>query len=71
MLETWGDLPSLRLQLRPSATAGRKISHVARSCDSQQKKKKRPCRIVDFAVPADHRIKLKGREKRDNISRPC
>ena len=27
--------------------------------------KKRICKIVDFAVPADHRIKLKEREKRD------
>ena len=29
------------------------------------KKKKRTCKIVDFAVPADHRIKLKECEKRD------
>ena len=29
-------------------------------------KKKRTCKIVDFAVPADHRIKLKGCEKKDN-----
>ena len=28
-------------------------------------KKKRTCKIVDFAVPADHRIKLKEREKKD------
>ena len=28
-------------------------------------KKKRTCNIVDFAVPADHRIKLKENEKRD------
>ena len=28
-------------------------------------KKERTCRIVDFAVPADHRVKLKGCEKRD------
>ena len=27
--------------------------------------KKRTCKIVDFAVPADHRIKLKESEKRD------
>ncbi len=26
-------------------------------------KKKRICKIVDFAVPADHRIKLKESEK--------
>ena len=28
-------------------------------------KKKRICKIVDFAVPADHRIKLKKCEKKD------
>ena len=28
-------------------------------------KRKRTCKIVDFAVPADHRIKLKEREKKD------
>ena len=28
--------------------------------------KKRICKIVDFAVPADHRIKLKECEKKDN-----
>ena len=27
--------------------------------------KKRTCRIVDFAVPTDHRIKLKENEKKD------
>ena len=29
------------------------------------KKKKKICKIVDFAVPADHRIKLKECEKKD------
>ena len=28
-------------------------------------KKKKTCKIVDFAVPADHRIKLKECEKKD------
>ena len=28
------------------------------------KKKKRTCKIIDFAVAADHRIKLKEREKK-------
>ena len=28
-------------------------------------KKKTTCKIVDFAVPADHRIKLKECEKKD------
>ena len=31
----------------------------------KKKKKKRNCRILDFAVPADHRIKLKECEKKD------
>ena len=30
-----------------------------------KKKKKKICKIVNFAVPADHRIKLKECEKRD------
>ena len=28
-------------------------------------KKKRTCKIVDFAVPADHRVKLKESEKKE------
>ena len=28
-------------------------------------KKKRTCRIMDFAVPANHRVKLKESEKKD------
>ena len=28
-------------------------------------KRKRICKIVDFAVPVDHRINLKEREKKD------
>ena len=31
----------------------------------RKKKKKKICKIVDFAVPADHRIRLKECEKRD------
>ena len=31
----------------------------------KKKKKKRTCKIVDFAVPADHKIKLKECEKKD------
>ena len=34
--------------------------------NSKKKKKKRICRIMDFAVPADHRVKLKESEKKDN-----
>ena len=32
---------------------------------------KRICKIVDFAVAADHRIKLKENMKRRISSRPC
>ena len=32
---------------------------------SARKKKKKICKIVDFSVPADHRIKLKEWENRD------
>ena len=31
----------------------------------KKKRKKRTCKIVDFAVPADHRIKLRECEKKD------
>ena len=31
----------------------------------RKKKKKKTCRLVDFAVPADHRVKIKESEKRD------
>ena len=31
----------------------------------KKKEKKRTCQIVDFAVPADHRVKLKESEKKD------
>ena len=31
-------------------------------------KRKRICKIVDFAVPADHRINLKEGEKKDKYS---
>ena len=30
---------------------------------TNKKKKKKICKIVDFAVPADHRVKLKESEK--------
>ena len=34
-------------------------------------KKKRICKIVDFTVPADHRIKLKECEKKDKYLDPA
>ena len=33
--------------------------------NKKKKKKKRTCKIVDFVVLADHRIKLKESEKKD------
>ena len=39
------------------------LSQTTRPYDNQQKK--RTCKIVDFAVPADHRIKLKESEKKN------
>ena len=32
---------------------------------NKKKKKKKTCQLVDFAVPADHRVKLKENEKMD------
>ena len=40
------------------------LGQKTRSNNNQQKKK-RNCKIVDFAVPADYRIKLKECEKND------
>ena len=39
------------------------LGQKTRPYNNQQKK--RTCKIVDFAVPADHRIKLKECEKKD------
>ena len=38
---------------------------------NNNKKKKRNCKIIDFSVPADHRIKLKECEKRDKYLDPA
>ena len=43
------------------------LGQKLRPYNNQQKKKKKICKIVDFAVPADHRIKLKECEKRDKF----
>ena len=46
------------------------LSQKTRPSDSQQKQKtKRNCHIVNFAVPDDHRGKLKESEKRDTEKR--
>ena len=43
------------------------LGQTTRPYNNKRKKKKRmkTCRIVDFAVPADHRVKLKESEKKD------
>ena len=41
------------------------LSQKTRPYSNQQPKKKWTCKIVDFAVPADNRIKLKESEKKD------
>ena len=40
------------------------LNQKTRDSDNQQQKN-RTCRLVDFAVPADHRVKIKENEKRD------
>ena len=39
---------------------------IKKKNNKKQKAKKKTCRTVDFAVPADHRVKLKESEKKDN-----
>ena len=64
VLETWGDLLSLRLQWRIGWSTEHLIS--ARRPDLVIfNKKKRTHRIVDFDVPADHRVELKESENRN------
>ena len=41
------------------------LGQKTRPYNNQQKKKEKICKIVDFDIPADHRIKLKECEKRD------
>ena len=41
------------------------LGQKTRPYNSQQKKKNRICKIVDFFVPSDHRIKLKKCERKD------
>ena len=41
------------------------LGKTTRTSDCQERKNNRICRIVDFAVPADHRVKLKESKKRD------
>ena len=41
------------------------LRQTTRPSNNQQQQKKRTCRIVDFAVPVVHRVKLKENEKKD------
>ncbi len=45
----------------------RNLGQKTRPYNTQQKKKKKICKIVDFAIPAAHRIKLKECEKKDKF----
>ena len=42
------------------------LGNITRPSDSQQQKK-RACQIVDFTIPANHRIKLKESKKEVRI----
>ena len=44
------------------------LSQKTRPSNNQQKKKKRTCKIVDFVVPAEHRVKWK-KEKYLDLAR--
>ena len=46
-------------------TATRKQKCEGKQLYGRLKQKKRICKIVDFAVPADHKINLKESEKKD------
>ena len=50
--------PNLIQTTRPSNNQQKKKK-------KEKKRKKRTCKIVDFAVPANHRVKLKESEKKD------
>ena len=67
VLETWGDLLPLTLQWKTFCYCWcEELSISAKRPDLIIiNKKKRTCKIVDFAVPADHRIKQKECEKKD------
>ena len=75
VLETWWDLLSLNLQWKTiSYRWCKKLWWVNNNNNNNpgQKirphnnhKKKRICKIVDFSIPADHRINLKEGEKKD------
>ena len=55
-----GDLRRLAITQTPAKNHEQNLE-----INNNNKKKKRICKIVDFAVPADHRINLKESEKKD------
>ena len=58
VMETWGDMLSLRLQWK---TIRCRCKKNAKGVNNNR----RTCRIEDFIVPADRREKIKENEKRD------
>ena len=48
-----------------SSNLGQKTRHYNNQQTNKKKERKKIWRIVDFAVPGDHRIKLKEIEKKD------
>ena len=60
--------PTLGQKTRPKSTTKKsKTSTKKKSTkkNQQQKKKKKTCKIVNFSVPVNHRIKLTEGEKKD------
>ena len=57
--------PNLDLSRSPNLDQKIRLYNNQQKKKKKEKKKKRICKIVDFAVPADLRIKLKECEKKD------
>ena len=62
--ETYKLLWDFEIQTNPLIWARQPVVVIVKK-KKKKKKKKRTFRIVYFAVSADHRVKLKGGEKRD------
>ena len=43
----------------------KRITNLGETIRPSDSKKERTCRIVDFAVPVDHRVNLKENEKKN------
>ena len=62
--------PSKRISIKFSGFCNTDYLISARRPDLiiiNKQKKKRTCRIMDFAVPADYRLKFKENKKRDKF----